>query len=215
MTTPSSRQQDAGPARWRGDLSIPDGAHALVVILPRAGTGATDELSEGIARACRERGIATFRLPGLFDPLEARRPAHQGRTGQRIAEVLDWAVSHGPTRHLSLGVSAAGAGVAAAVVAAAVRSEQVAGLVFHAGRPDQVLGRLSALQAATLLLVGSEDRQLIEVNRVAYRQLRCVRRFEILPGLSRTLEGPGAVDSVSALSASWFEAHLRGGHGSP
>jgi hypothetical protein len=41
-----------------------------------------------------------------------------------------------------------------------------------------------------------------------------VRRFEILPGLSRTLKGPGAIDSVAELSASWFDVHLQGDHAS-
>ncbi|KQW37644.1 alpha/beta hydrolase [Rhizobacter sp. Root404] len=201
-----------GPPGWRGLLSIPEGARSLVVILPGGASGSRDDLSEGIARACRQRGIATFRFPARFGPSDAGWPVDQDRAGRRIADVLDWTVAHRSTRDLAKGLSAAGSGVAAAVIAAAVRSDQVAGLVFHAGRPDHALDCLSELEAATLFVVGSEDRHLIEVNRVAYRQLHCVRRFEILPGLSRTLEGPGAIDSVAALSASWFESHLHGGH---
>jgi putative phosphoribosyl transferase len=217
MVAMLNRPELPGPPGWPGLLSIPEGAQSLVVILPGGAgraAGSRDELSDGVARACRRRGMATFRFPALFEPNDGRRPVDQGRAGRRIADVLDWAVTHRTTRDLAMGLSASGSCVAAAVIAAAVRSDQLAGLVFHAGRPDHALDCLSELEAATLFVVGSEDRHLIEVNRVAYRRLHCVRRFEILPGLSRTLKGPGAIDSVAELSASWFDVHLQGDHAS-
>jgi putative phosphoribosyl transferase len=68
------------------------------------------------------------------------------------------------------------------------------------------------VSAPTLLIVGGADREVLELNRQALRELRCNKRLEVVPGATHLFEEPGALSSVAELAASWFETHLGRGH---
>ncbi|HEY4730727.1 MAG TPA: hypothetical protein VIH41_06325 [Myxococcales bacterium] len=79
------------------------------------------------------------------------------------------------------------------------------------------LGRLSGVPkrhalehvaAPTLLIVGSEDREVIELNRQAYARLRCEKHLEIVPGATHLFEEPGTLEAVARLAAAWFRHFL-------
>jgi hypothetical protein len=59
-----------------------------------------------------------------------------------------------------------------------------------------------------LLIVGGDDRIVVELNREAQADLRCENRLEIVPGATHLFEEPGALDRVATLAASWFTSHL-------
>jgi len=64
------------------------------------------------------------------------------------------------------------------------------------------------VQAPTLLIVGGDDTEVLELNRSALRQLRCAKRLEVVPGAGHLFEESGALESVAALAAEWFLGHL-------
>ena len=76
------------------------------------------------------------------------------------------------------------------------------------GRADLASGALERVAAPTLLIVGGEDREVIELNRQAYDRLRCEKRLEIIPGATHLFEEPGALDAVARLAAAWFRHFL-------
>jgi hypothetical protein len=49
---------------------------------------------------------------------------------------------------------------------------------------------------------------LIELNRVAFAQLRCENRLEIVPGATHLFEEPGTLEEVARLARDWFVRYL-------
>jgi pimeloyl-ACP methyl ester carboxylesterase len=80
--------------------------------------------------------------------------------------------------------------------------------VSRGGRPDLAFGALEHVEAPTLLIVGGEDREVIELNRRAFAQLRCEKRLEIIPGATHLFEEPGALEAVARLASTWFRHFL-------
>jgi hypothetical protein len=60
----------------------------------------------------------------------------------------------------------------------------------------------------TLLIVGENDRQVIELNRKAMTQLSAPTQLEIVPRATHLFEEPGALQQVARLAKDWFIRHL-------
>lgn len=67
------------------------------------------------------------------------------------------------------------------------------------------------MRAPTLLIVGGDDTQVIELNRAAASRMPDEPRLEIVPGAGHLFEEPGALERVQALARDWFREHLAGG----
>jgi len=100
-------------------------------------------------------------------------------------------------------------GAAAALAVAAERPSDIEAVVCRGGRPDLATERLRDVRAPTLLLVGSKDQAVLELNRNAYFQLTCPRNLVIVPGATHLFEEPGALDVVGRLASDWFITHMR------
>jgi len=59
--------------------------------------------------------------------------------------------------------------------------------------------------------VGSRDEAVVEMNRQAFEQLRCVKELVIVPGASHLFEEPGTLEVVAELAAAWFIRHATTG----
>jgi putative phosphoribosyl transferase len=92
--------------------------------------------------------------------------------------------------------------------AAAALGDEVGAVVSRGGRPDLAADDLPDVTAPTLLIVGGADPEVLELNRRAAALLRCPHELEVVPGAGHLFEEPGALESVSALAASWFRRHL-------
>ena len=69
---------------------------------------------------------------------------------------------------------------------------------------------LADVQAATLLIVGSRDVPVIQMNEDAFRQLASpIKKMEIVPGATHLFEEPGTLEQVAELASGWFETYLR------
>jgi pimeloyl-ACP methyl ester carboxylesterase len=111
--------------------------------------------------------------------------------------------------HMPVGYFGASTGAAAALVAAVERAEVVRAVVSRGGRPDLAGGALARVRAATLLIVGGQDRPVIQMNQAALAQLRTEKRLVIIPGATHLFGEPGALDEVARLAREWFELHLH------
>jgi putative phosphoribosyl transferase len=96
----------------------------------------------------------------------------------------------------------------AALVAVTERPEAMGAVVSRGGRPDMAGPALARVRAPTLLIVGGNDHQVIELNRAAFAHLRCEKQLVIVPGATHLFEEPGALDEVARLARDWFERHL-------
>jgi pimeloyl-ACP methyl ester carboxylesterase len=162
-----------------------------------------------VAEALHRAGIATL----LFDLLTEQEAADRANVfdipllADRLGRASAWVRTVPATRELPLGFFGASTGAAAALVAAAGRTD-VRAIVSRGGRPDLAEDALENVSAPTLLIVGGYDHEVLALNRSAYRRLRCERRLEVVPGATHLFEEPGALEAVVALARAWFLKHL-------
>jgi putative phosphoribosyl transferase len=62
--------------------------------------------------------------------------------------------------------------------------------------------------AATLLVVGGCDDNVLALNRRAQAELRCPNRLIVVPGATHLFEEPGALESVAVHAREWFAEWL-------
>jgi pimeloyl-ACP methyl ester carboxylesterase len=93
-------------------------------------------------------------------------------------------------------------------VAAAQLPKEIAAVVSRGGRPDLAMAALPRVRAATLLVVGGDDTEVLGFNRVAFAYLECEKRLEVVPGATHLFEEPGTLEEVAALAGDWFVSHL-------
>jgi putative phosphoribosyl transferase len=168
-----------------------------------------------VARLLNEARLVTL----LIDLLTVKEELIDMRTAQlrfdiellaeRLIDATDWLAQFPDTRQLRIGHFGASTGAAAALVAAAVRPDVVGAIVSRGGRPDLAGAALPHVRAPTLLIVGGNDGQVIELNRTALAQMRSEKQLVIVPGATHLFEEPGALDEVARLARDWFHRHLN------
>jgi dienelactone hydrolase len=128
----------------------------------------------------------------------------------RIASwaAIDWARAHPQTSPLPIGFFGASTGAAAALLAAARRSDAIRAVVSRGGRPDLAGDALETVVAPTLLIVGGRDDVVIELNRQALARMTVEKALQVVPGATHLFEESGALDQVAALARDWFGRHL-------
>jgi pimeloyl-ACP methyl ester carboxylesterase len=199
-----------GPAALRGEMEVPDGARSLVLFAHGSGSSAGSPRNRFVAGVLQRHGLATLRFD-LLSPDEGRdrrKVFDITLLSERVEQALDWTDAQPAWAGLRAGLFGASTGAAAALCAAASRPGRVGAVVSRGGRPDLAAHCLPRIGAATLLIVGGADREVLELNRQALRQLRCSKRLELVPGAGHLFEEPGALGSVAELAADWFAHHL-------
>ena len=207
----------AGPAWLQGDLALPEQAHGLVLFAHGSGSGRHSARNRQVAARLQQEGIATL----LFDLLTPEEEMVDLRTREhrfdialltrRMEAASAWAHAQPALHALPLGFFGASTGSAAALIAAAQLGREVAAVVSRGGRPDLAgPSALAAVSGPTLLIVGGADHGVIELNRQALAELRCVKELAIVPGATHLFEESGTLEQVAALAAAWFSRHLVG-----
>jgi len=204
----------AGPVTLDGTLRLPEACQAVVLFAHGSGSGRRSPRNYHVARILNEARLATLLIDLLTPDEEAvdRYTAHLRFNIELLAERLvgatDWLTQRSDTRGLAIGYFGASTGAAGALVAACKRADVVGAIVSRGGRPDLAGPALPRVRAPTLLIVGGNDVEVIELNRMALSQLRCEKQLVIVPGASHLFEEPGALDEVAQLAREWFERHL-------
>jgi pimeloyl-ACP methyl ester carboxylesterase len=162
----------------------------------------------------QDAGLATLLMDLLTAPedeAEARGAMRRfdiGVLAERLVDATTWVGSRSDLPQLPIGYFGASTGAGAALVAAAELGEQVSVVVSRGGRPDLAGEALGRVTAPTLLVVGGNDHAVIEMNAAALEQLRCTKRFDIVPGASHLFEEPGTLEQVAQLARDWFLEHF-------
>ncbi|HEY9519313.1 MAG TPA: hypothetical protein VIQ98_08625, partial [Gemmatimonadales bacterium] len=87
-------------------------------------------------------------------------------------------------------------------------SRPIGAVVSRGGRPDLAGDWLAQVTAPTLLLVGSRDHVVLELNRAALARIPGEKRLDIIPGATHLFEERGTLEAVSAYAADWFGRYL-------
>jgi pimeloyl-ACP methyl ester carboxylesterase len=186
-----------------------------VVFAHGSGSSRHSRRNRAVASALQQSGLATLLLDLLTED-EERLDARTGRLrfdiellATRVTTAIEQIREHDDVRGLPMGLFGASTGAAAALVAAA-HDHSLRAVVSRGGRPDLAGAALHRVQAPTLLIVGSRDEQVLDLNRQARLQLAAVSRIEVVEGATHLFEEPGALDQVAHLAATWFHDHLPG-----
>jgi putative phosphoribosyl transferase len=204
----------AGEATIKGNLTIPKEAKDIVVFAHGSGSSRFSPRNNRVAREINAAGIATL----LIDLLTEEEEAVDISTGefrfdidllaQRLINAAEWVKKNSNTKNLAVGLFGASTGAAAALIAAAKLPEQVKAVVSRGGRPDLAGKYLSKVEAPTLLIVGGNDVQVLELNRETLQQLSSEKKLTVVPGATHLFEEPGKLDEVAKLAIKWFKEKL-------
>src|ERR1043165_1676111 len=151
-----------------GTLGLPERARGLVVFAHGSGSSRLSARNVAVASRLVRAGLATL----LFDLLTEREAADRakvfdiGLLASRLADAVAWARGDSHLRELPMGLFGASTGAAAALTAAA-HDPSIGAVVSRGGRPDLAMAHLGKVKAPTLVVVGSLDREVLELNQAA------------------------------------------------
>jgi pimeloyl-ACP methyl ester carboxylesterase len=200
------------------DVVAPAPGRAVVAFAHGAGSSRHSPRNRYVAGELSAAGLGTV-LADLLTADEERADAVSGRLrfdiqllAGRMTGLVDWLASDpggaGLEPGLPVGLFGASTGAAAALVTAAARPDAVAAVVSRGGRPDLAGQALARVQQPTLLIVGGDDPDVIDLNRQAQDRLGGPNRLEVVPGATHLFEESGALEQVAALARAWFATRL-------
>jgi len=196
--------------RLAGDLHRPHGARGLVIFAHGSGSSRHSPRNRHVAGVLTEAGLATL-LIDLLTPAEERDRNNVfdiELLARRLQAATAWAAEQPDLAALAVGYFGASTGAGAALWAAAGAGDRVQAVVSRGGRPDLAMAVLDRVQVPVLLIVGGDDRLVLELNRDALAALGENGELAVVPGATHLFEEPGALDEVARLAAAWFVEHL-------
>jgi putative phosphoribosyl transferase len=199
-----------------GDLTIPRNAQGIVIFAHGSGSSRLSSRNQFVAGVLQQAGLATLLLD-LLTPEEEQldlRTRHLrfdiDLLANRLVQATSWAKNDRRVSRLPVGYFGASTGAAAALVAAAQLPQQITAVVSRGGRPDLAETALPNIEAPTLLIVGGNDYQVLDLNEKALKELHCEKRLKIVPGATHLFEEPGTLEKVAELASDWLASHRKG-----
>lgn len=202
----------SGQVQIVGSLEVPEHPIGIVVFAHGSGSSRFSPRNNYVAGTLRDERIGTLLLD-LLTPQEDE----QYRTRfdiplltERLLAAVEWLQRQAAgNRALPVGLFGASTGAAAALQVAAMPEAHVVAVVSRGGRPDLAgTAALEQVHAPTLLIVGGNDAEVIELNKTAYHALLCEKRMEIVAGATHLFEEPGALEEVAEIACEWFFLHF-------
>jgi dienelactone hydrolase len=200
---------DVGNASVIGELVIPEDAKAIIIFSHGSGSSHLSPRNRKVARHLQAIGLGTLLLD-LLTPQEDQQYSNRfdiELLTRRLTEATKWVGTVSEAKNCFIGYYGASTGAASALKAAADLPE-IHAIVSRGGRPDLAMDALGRVKAPTLLIVGSLDYDVLELNTQAYDRLHCEKKLEIIPGASHLFEEYGTLDKVTEIAGRWFSRHL-------
>jgi dienelactone hydrolase len=202
-------------AAIEGNLTIPPNAKAVVTFAHGSGSSRFSPRNQYVAKSFNDNGLATLLIDLLtteeeqIDMATAEYRFNIDLLAQRLITATEWLKLDPSTQNMAFGYFGASTGAAAALMAAAKLPEDIKAVVSRGGRPDLAAAYLGEVRAPTLLLVGGEDPEVIELNQQALNLISAEKKLVIIPGATHLFEEPGKLDEVAEFSVNWFTKFLR------
>ena len=194
-----------------GTLIPPASGYGIVLFAHGSGSGRFSPRNQYVARGLEAAGLGTL----LFDLLTEDESADRRNVfdipllAGRLVAATEYVRSRDEAANTPIGYFGASTGAGAALVAAAMEPRPVGAVVSRGGRPDLAGDYLGGVHAPTLLIVGSLDDGVIDLNEDAYARLGGEKHLAIVPGAGHLFEEPGTLEQVIDLARDWFAHHLR------
>jgi len=196
-----------------GHLTVARGAAGIVIFAHGSGSTRHSPRNKLVARVLNEAGLGTL----LFDLLTLEEGMLRDKVfdiellADRLTGATTWLRAQPEAFGARIGYFGASTGAAAALWAAAGPDADIAAIVSRGGRADLAGPRLPEVAAPTLMIVGSEDHHVLDLNRAAQAQLHCQSSLAIVTGATHLFEEPGTLHQAAELGCEWFVEHLTGG----
>ncbi|MDG6777724.1 dienelactone hydrolase family protein [Thiomicrorhabdus sp. zzn3] len=209
---------EAGDVQLEGILNVPsptEQAKGLVVFVHGSGSSRFSPRNHYVADLLNQAGLATL----LFDLLTQEENRIDTMTrefrfdidllSRRTIATVDWLSEHPTLSQLSIGLFGASTGAAAALNTAKARPNEVECVVSRGGRPDLAMPSLPDVLAPTLLIVGSLDWEVLELNKQAQEAMRAHCELVTIEGATHLFEEPGTLPAAAETAKNWFIKHLQ------
>ena len=189
-----------------GMLEVPPDAPGVVVFAHGSGSSRKSPRNNYVADVIRDHGLGTL----LFDLLtEAEDRDRENRFDialltERLVGATEWLQEREETQDATVGYFGSSTGAAAALRAAAHLHDDVEAVVSRGGRVDLASEVLEDVRAQTLFVVGGADTQVLALNREAATRLTCEHDVHVVEGAGHLFEGPGELEEVADVAATWF-----------
>ena len=194
----------------KGNLTIPKEAIGLVIFSHGSGSSRFSKRNNFVAKILNQMHIATL----LTDLLTMKEDyIYENRFDidlltDRLVGATNYIAKLSKLKNLPIVYFGASTGAASALKAAAKLGHQIEAVVSRGGRPDLAMDDLNLVQAPTLLIVGSLDHVVIELNKQAFKQLNCDKKMVVVEGATHLFEEPGKLEEVAHLASKWFFEHI-------
>lgn len=216
-----SIQIPIGSLSLSGDLTIKDGSQGVVLFAHGSGSGRHSKRNRYVAKVLQDAGLGTLLFDLLTEDEEVidEQTRHLrfdiGLLTDRLIAVTDWLFrTYADNSDLKIGYFGASTGAAAALAAAAKRTNIIQAIVSRGGRPDLADPYLAQVKTPTLLIVGGYDTAVIQMNQDAFGKLHLLsaemgsKKIVIVPEATHLFEEPGKLGVVAQLASEWFARFL-------
>lgn len=206
-----------GPVELDADLVPPAPGRGIVLFAHGSGSGRKSPRNREVAERLQKRGLGTLLLDLLapaevpVDELTREYRFNVALLSERLLAATDWVTDRSAGKHPPIGYFGASTGGAVAMIAAAQRARVVGAIVLRGARTDLADPFAPEVRCPTLVLVGGDDTQVLQLNERSLQLLRCEKKLVVVPGASHLFEEPGALEQVAEHTVEWFGRHLRPG----
>ena len=193
-----------------GRLTVPQQPRGIVVFAHGSGSSRHSPRNRYVAEVLQAARLATL-LFDLLTEAEERDRSNVfdiGLLAARLVDVTTWLRSARDVAGLQVGYFGASTGAGAALRAAADPRADVFAVVSRGGRPDLAGDFLAEVTAPTLLIVGSRDDVVLDLNRQAAAAMSAECEVAVVDGATHLFEEPGTLEQVAVLAREWFRDHL-------
>jgi pimeloyl-ACP methyl ester carboxylesterase len=194
----------------KGNLTVPNEANCLVIFSHGSGSSRFSIRNNFVAKILNQKNIATFLVDLLTieeDQIYENRFDIDLLTHRLIA-VTNYVSELPSLTTLPIGYFGASTGAASALKAAARLDDKIQAIVSRGGRPDLAISDLKLIHVPTLLIVGSLDHMVLNLNEDAFKFLKCHKKLAIIDGATHLFEEPGKLEEVAVLASEWFLEHI-------
>ena len=202
-----------------GNLTVPNTidipVKGIVIFAHGSGSSRYSQRNQYVAKVLNDAGIATLLIDLLtskeeeVDDITREHRFNIKLLAKRLLAATDWISQSDEFKNLKVGYFGASTGAAAALVAAAQNASLVYAIVSRGGRPDLASSDiLNRIESPTLLIVGEKDKQVIELNEIALKQLTRIekkKKIVIIPKATHLFEEPGTLEEVAKVASGWFQ----------
>ncbi|HEY0943602.1 MAG TPA: hypothetical protein VGE08_26185 [Steroidobacter sp.] len=199
----------------KGFLAGAENAQGLVIFVHGSGSSRFSVRNNQVAQFLRSQGFATLLMDlltaseGQVDAITRELRFNIPLLAERVIGTLDWLARREDVGHLPVGLFGASTGAAAALIAAAAQPSRVRAIVSRGGRPDLAGDALMSVRCPTLLIVGSEDFEVLRLNQMAMTRIPGNTQLVKVDGATHLFEEFGTLEVVAQHAAKFFKLHLN------